>query len=123
MNYNVRYRYELDPVRAWRDATKAPMKAFTNFDGGGFNFYICEFKTLKDAEAFRHHFQIHGEKTLWDHLPDSKPALAEAKPGPISLKRDGFVPTTQSVAELTFSYAESEATWLNRYNKDNKTLD
>lgn len=29
----------------------------------------------------------------------------------------------QSVAELTFSYADREAKWLNRYNKDDKALE
>jgi len=28
----------------------------------------------------------------------------------------------QSVADLTFTYAEREAVWLNRYNKDDKSL-
>lgn len=114
VNFNVRYRDELDPVRAWRDATKTPMKAFTNFDGGGFNFYICEFETLKDAEAFRHHFQIHGEKTLWaeaadgsiHYLPDSKPAPDEATPGPISLRHEGFVPI--KLGDLNLSQDEME---------------
>ncbi len=29
----------------------------------------------------------------------------------------------QSVADLTFAYAEREAVWLNRYNKDDKSLE
>lgn len=29
----------------------------------------------------------------------------------------------QSVADLTFAYAEREAIWLNRYNKDDKSLE
>lgn len=84
VNYNVRYYSELGPVRLWREAAEIPMKAFENFDGGGFNFYICEFETLEHAETFRDHFQIHGEKTLWaedakggiHYLPDLKPANA-----------------------------------------------
>jgi hypothetical protein len=29
----------------------------------------------------------------------------------------------QSVADLTFAYDEPDAVWLNRYNKDDKSLE
>lgn len=64
-NYNVRYYDGLDAVRTWRDTTQISVTVFENFDGGGFNYYICEFQTLEDACAFRRHFGIKEHNTLW----------------------------------------------------------
>lgn len=64
-SYNVRYREGLDAVLTWRDTTGISVIVFENFDGGGFNYYICEFTTLKDAWVFRRHFGIEGRDTLW----------------------------------------------------------
>lgn len=64
-NFNVRYYDRLDAVRKWRDTTQISVTVFENFDGGGFNFYICEFQTLEDACVFRRHFGIKEHNTLW----------------------------------------------------------
>ena len=64
VNYNVKYRSSLEEVRKWRDEANIPVRVFENFDGGGFNFYICEFDTLADAERFRQDFKLTGDP-LW----------------------------------------------------------
>jgi hypothetical protein len=64
-NYAVKYMGAVEPVRIWHDATQIPVILSTNFDGGGFNFHVCQFEKLCDAEAFREHFKISGEKSLW----------------------------------------------------------
>lgn len=82
-SYNVRYREGLDAVRAWRDTTGISVTVFENFDGGGFNYYICEFTTLEDAHVFRRHFGIKEHNTLWiedgdgriDYLNEPEPAV------------------------------------------------
>ncbi|MBE7496859.1 MAG: hypothetical protein HS117_18105 [Verrucomicrobiaceae bacterium] len=64
-SFNVRYRGSPDAALAWGRENKVHIKLFENFDGGGFNHYICEFATLMDASGFRSHFDIEGDNTLW----------------------------------------------------------
>jgi hypothetical protein len=97
LNYNVRYRDRMEAVYAWRETTQIPVKVFENFDGGGFNYYICEFETLGDAEAFRTHFKIQGDKTLWGEDAQGNVhylsgATHESRRAVVSLAREGFVP-------------------------------
>lgn len=64
-NFNVRCREAPKAALAWGLENNAHIKVFENFDGGGFNCYICEFKTLEEACVFRRHFGIEGRNTLW----------------------------------------------------------
>ena len=65
-NYNVRYT-ELDASkpRAWAKSREIRVNIFENFDGGGFNFYVCEFETLYNATLFRTDFCIEAHNSLW----------------------------------------------------------
>jgi len=64
-NHNVRVYTELREGRDWCQEQEVPVRVFTNFDGGGFNFYIFEFQLLEDARAFAKHLDIRGERSIW----------------------------------------------------------
>ena len=65
VNYNVRYYGETAEAFAWAETRNMRLKIFTDFDGGGFNFYICEFEILDNAILFRTDFSIDADKSLW----------------------------------------------------------
>ena len=66
VNYNVRYTEpDASKPRAWAKIRDIRLKIFENFDGGGFNFYICEFETLDNATLFRTDFSIEANNSLW----------------------------------------------------------
>jgi hypothetical protein len=115
VNYNVKYRSSLEAVTKWRDEANIPVRVFENFDGGGFNFYICEFDTLADAERFRQDFKLTGDP-LWGedaegkihYLPAEKSAKPEeVEPAVVSLRREEFVPVR--LEQLKLSQEEMEA--------------
>lgn len=60
-NYNVRTRVSLRAICDWRDQSGCAIRIFENFDGGGFNYYIIEFKTMECMRAFMDQFEIIGE--------------------------------------------------------------
>lgn len=120
-NYNVRYNDGLEAVRTWRDATQISVTVFENFDGGGFNFYICEFQTLEDAGVFRRHFGIKEHNTLWvedgdghiHYLNEPKPAVdlppkdsVNSAPHVVTLTRPHWEPIT--IDQLGLSVQEME---------------
>jgi hypothetical protein len=71
VNFNVKCRSSLESVRKWGDEANIPVRFFENFDGGGFNYYICEFDTLADAERFRQDFKLTGDR-LWGEDAEGK---------------------------------------------------
>lgn len=72
VNYNVRYCGETAEAFAWAEARNTHLKIFTDFDGGGFNFYICEFETLDSALLFRTDFSVDANKSLWAEDAEGK---------------------------------------------------
>lgn len=65
VNYNVKAYNSLDEFRRWRDEYKIQLRVFDNYDGSGWNYFICEFQTLEHAQAFMKHFNITGDRKLW----------------------------------------------------------
>ena len=70
VNYNVRYHDRPAQAFEWAKGKDIPLKMFQNYDGGGFNFYICEFATLESAQLFRNDFAISGARSLWAEHTD-----------------------------------------------------
>ena len=64
-NYNVRYHGDTVVAYAWAEAKNMSLKIFQNYDGGGFNFYICEFETLDAAVLFCTDFSIGDDRAVW----------------------------------------------------------
>lgn len=64
-NFNVRVYSGLRKCRDWCRAQNICIRVFENFDGGGFNFYIFEFKLLEQAQTFAAHFDINDELSIW----------------------------------------------------------
>lgn len=64
-NFNVRVYSGLRKCRDWCRVQNIWVRVFENFDGGGFNFYIFEFKSLERARGFAAHFDINGERSIW----------------------------------------------------------
>ncbi len=114
MNYNVKYRSSVEAAKKWGNETHIPVRVFENFDGGGFNYYICEFDTLAAAERFQQDFKLKGDPVWGEdadgkihYLPSEKSAKpGEAKPAIISLAREGFVPVRLN--QFNLSTAEQE---------------
>lgn len=114
VNYNVKYRSSVEAVKKWGNETNISVRVFENFDGGGFNYYICEFDTLAAAERFQQDFKLKGDPVWGEdadgkihYLPSEKSAKpGEAKPVIISLAREGFVPVRLN--QLNLSTAEQE---------------
>jgi hypothetical protein len=114
VNYNVKYRSSVEAVKKWGDEANIPVRVFEKFDGGGFNYYICEFDTFAAAERFQQDFKLKGDPVWGEdadgkihYLPSEKSAKpSEAKPAIVSLARDGFVPVR--LDQLDLSTAEQE---------------
>ena len=64
-NYNVKVGPNLRLCRNWCRANDIGVRVFENVDGGGWNFFIFEFTTRVDAEAFAARFGIRDENSLW----------------------------------------------------------
>lgn len=71
-NFNVRFTGESDEAHRWAETHNRTLKVFTNFDGGGFNFYICEFLNLADAEQFLLAFPCHTDDKIWAEDTEGK---------------------------------------------------
>lgn len=64
-NFNVKVCSDLHTHRNWCRANDVDVRVFENSDGGGWNFFIFEFTSLEDAEAFAIRFGIQDEDSLW----------------------------------------------------------
>ena len=64
-NFNVRVYSDLHAHRNWCRANDVDVRVFENSDGGGWNFFIFEFKRQEDAETFATRFEIQEENSLW----------------------------------------------------------
>jgi hypothetical protein len=64
-NFNVRVYSGLHTHHNWCRANDVGVRVFENSYGEGWNFFIFEFASLEDAQAFAIRFEIQGEDSLW----------------------------------------------------------